>query len=398
METLQLLESLQAQDASVQRLFGSETGERRVGGPGRRGPEYTRRLAETAKFLADVMKGRRPAYHLREALTTSDFPNLFGDILDRQVLAHYQEAPQTYRNYVKIASVSDFRTVKRFRVDGSESVLSQVAQQEEYPESKLVDAKYSYAVNKYGRRIPFAWETIINDDLNALNDIPYRFGKAARRSEEKFATKLFSSSSGPLSTLYTSGNKNQVIQANGYTSGLATDNPILSISGLQAAMIVLMNQVDTEGEPIAIEAIELVVPPALSITAENILNSTQLWLNENGGTTNSRLISQNWMKGMVRLNVNYYLPIVDTTHGSTAWYLFASPSNGRPALEMGFLRAHETPELFMKQPNAVRVGGGPINPVDGDFDTDTIQYKIRHVFGGTQLDPIMTVASTGAAA
>jgi hypothetical protein len=391
MELLNLIETVRAESAGVQKLFEAGEGEKRVGGQRARSPQYMHKLAEAGKFIADLVTGRRPAYQLREALTTSDFPNLFGDILDRQVLQNYQEAPSTYRNYVHTSTVSDFRTVKRFRVDGAESILTAVPQQAEYPESKLVDAAYSYSVAKYGRRIPFSWETMINDDLQALQDVPKRFGKAARRSEEKFATQLFVSSTGPNATLYSSGNKNIVSTAN----GAVTTNPVLGINGLQDAMTVLMNQVDTGGDPIQIEAIELVVPPALVIIAQNILNSTQLWLNENGGSTNSRLISQNWMKGMVRLNVNYYLPLVDTTHGATAWYLFASPSNGRPALEMGFLRGHETPELFMKQPNSVRVGGGMVNPADGDFDTDSLHYKLRHVFGGAPLDPLMTVASNG---
>jgi hypothetical protein len=388
-EFLELIESMRSDQADVQRLFGDAgTAISRVR---RNTPDYRARLAEAAGFLADIYKGRRPVHQLREALTTSDFPNLFGDILDRQVLARYQEAPSSYRNYCKVATVSDFRTVKRFRVDGGEAVLSKVAQQTEYPESKLVDAKYSYSVDKYGRRIPMAWETIINDDLQALEDIPLRFGRAARRSEEKFATKLFASSTGPLASLYSVGNKNIVNP----TNGAVATNPPLSINGLQDAWTVLMNQVDTDNEPIAIEAVELVVPPALMIIAKNILHAQQIWLNENGGAANSRLIAGNWMNAMVRLSVNYYLPLVDTTHGATSWYLFASPSNGRPALEVGFLRGHEMPELFIKSPNAQRVGGGPINPTEGDFDTDSIQYKIRHVFGGTQLDPLMTVSSNG---
>jgi hypothetical protein len=395
MEMLELLETLRTQDASVGNLFGDAGQSVRFGRAPRIAAsraEYQRKISEAARFLAEIKTGRRPVYQLREAMTTSDFPYLFGDILDRQVLANYQEAPQTYRNYCKINTVSDFRLVKRFRVDGSEAVLPAVGQQEEYPESKLTDGGYSYQVSKFGRRTPFAWETIINDDLSALEDIPRRYGRAARRSEEKFATTLFSSSSGPLSTLYSAGNKNQVIKTNGAVSA---DNPAFSINGMQDALIVLMSQKDKDGEPIAIESVEVVYPPALHVIVENVLNATQLWLNENGGATNTRLISTNWMKGMLRPDLNYYLPIVDTTHGSTAWYLFASPANGRPALEVGFLRGHETPEIFMKQPNAVRVGGGPINPTDGDFDTDSVQYKIRHVFGGTQLDPVMTVASTG---
>ena len=41
------------------------------------------------------------------------------------------------------------------------------------------------------------------------------------------------------------------------------------------------------------------------------------------------------------------------------------------------------------------VGGGDANPMDGDFSTDSIIYKVRHVLGGTLLDPIMALASTG---
>jgi hypothetical protein len=43
----------------------------------------------------------------------------------------------------------------------------------------------------------------------------------------------------------------------------------------------------------------------------------------------------------------------------------------------------------------VMPGTGQSNPMDGDFETDSIMYKIRHVLGGTLLDPIMAVASAG---
>lgn len=50
-------------------------------------------------------------------------------------------------------------------------------------------------------------------------------------------------------------------------------------------------------------------------------------------------------------------------------------------MEIGFLTGHETPELFMQSPNAVRVGGGAVDPMDGDFRTDSIDWKVRYVFG-----------------
>lgn len=388
---LDLVETYSHHDASLDRLYGGEG--RRMGGRHtmRKGqkpnPVYVKQVTEAARFLDGIKSGTIPMWRLQEAMSTSDFPNLFGDILDRQTLANYAEQSYSWQMYCKRSTVSDFRTVKRFRVDGAQGQLSPVAEREEYPEGKVTDGKYSYAVGKYGKRIPFTWETMVNDDLQALQDIPERLGRSARRTEEKFATTLFANNG----TMFSSGNKNKVVMAN----GASVDDPILGISGLQDAMIVLANQTDTDGEPIAIESVVLVVPPALEITANNILAATQVWLNARGGSSTERLIVTNWMRGRCTVAVNYYLPIVDGTNGTTGWYLFANPNNGRPALEMGFLRGHETPEMFMKEPNARRIGGGGANPSDGDFDTDSLHYKIRHVFGGTTIDPIMACFSKG---
>lgn len=326
-------------------------------------------------------------HYLEEAMTTSDFPQLFGDILDRQILASYREWPSTWQNYTKRGRVRDFRTVKRFSVYGADQVLGAViGEKGVYPYEEINEnTPYSYNVGKYGRKIRFSWETMVNDDLDALKDMPERLGRAARRSEEKFVTQLFVDASGPHASFYTVGNLN-----------IVTSNPVLSIAALQTAFTVLSAKKDENGEPIVIDTVELVVPPALEITALNILNALQFELIEVGGTTNQKLIAQNWMKSRVRLSVNPYIPIVaSTANGSTSWFLFANPNSGRPAMEMGFLLGHEEPEIFMKTPNQVPVGGGSEDAMNGDFDTDAIEHKLRHVFGGTRMDPKMTVGSNG---
>jgi hypothetical protein len=273
-------------------------------------------------------------------------------------------------------------------------VLPAVAELEEYSAASLTDGSYSYSVGKYGRRVPISWETMVNDDLNAFRTLPQRLALAAARSESKFATGLYVDANGPHATLYSAGNKNQVKIANGASS----DNPALSIGALQDALIVLSKMVDADGEPIVIETIELVVPPALEVTAQNILNATELWLNTAGGLANQQLHVVNWMKNRLRLNVDPYIPVVaGTANGNTSWFLFANPAESRPAIEIGFLRGHEAPELFMKAPNAQRISGG-VDPMAGDFDTDSFEYKVRHVFGGTRMDPKATVASNGSGA
>jgi hypothetical protein len=160
------------------------------------------------------------------------------------------------------------------------------------------------------------------------------------------------------------------------------------------------------------------------VTAQNILNADYFWANDQGGTIDTfgtgatvsgtsgqRLNVANWARNIVKLAVNYYLPIVDTVYGNQGWYLFADPNGGRPAIEFAHLRGRRMPELFMKAPNSIAIGEGAMgpgpgpmigtsmqNPMEGDFDTDAIHYKIRHVYGGVTVDPIMAVYSNGGGA
>lgn len=383
MQLLDLIETYNAQDATAERLYAREG--RRVRG-GRNNPQYKQSLLEAARLYEGVLTGRIRSDRLQEAMTTSDFPYLFGDIIDRQMLASYQHMPVMWQSIAKRGRVRDFRTVDRFAVNGGEAVLSEVKETAEYPAASVSDARYQYQVKKYGKRLPFSWESFINDDLDALRDMPQRLANSARFSEERFVTDLFAGTTGPDGTFFAGGNNN-----------IVTSNPALSVAGLTTAFTVLAAQVDTDGNPIYLGNVVLVVPPALKITANNILNATEILAADGGGdgTGNNQLRVANWLKNDVSVVVDPWLPIVSTTNGNTSWYLFADPNVGRPAMEIGFLSGHETPELFMKSANATRVGGGAVDPMDGDFDTDSIDTKVRHVFGGVLLDPKSAVASNG---
>lgn len=350
---------------------------------------YRRAVRETMRLIDRVRSGELPDQWLREAMATSDFALLFGDIIDRQMLGTYAETPQTYRQIMRPGTVRDFRTVNRFVMDGAENVLDEVKELGEYKAAKVTPTKYPISIKKYGRRMPFSFETMVNDDLQAITDTPARFSRAARRSEQRFATGIYVASGGPNSSIYSVGNKNLVTIAN----GASVDHPKLSINGLQDGMIVLGNMKDTDGEPITIEAVILEVPTTLEITAQNILNATQLIIGADSAAT--RLETLNWMRNRVTLVVNPYLSVINTTNGTTAWYLHAAASTGRPAFEFDFLRGYEQPQLFMKSPNAVRVGGGQVDPMQGSFEDDSIDYKIRHMFGGGPLEPKATVTSYG---
>lgn len=405
------------------------------GDPRRRA--YEQDFHEASKLFLSALNGNsyarlmvRDAMYggFREALSISDFPNLFGDIIDRAVLANYKETPYTWNMIANDSDVADFRQVKRFRIDyGTAPNTTPIAPGSPYPEDKVSDAAqqagtyvppgategvgyYAYNLNKYGKRMPFFWETFINDDLNAIKDVPARFGRGMRRGEEFFVTSLYANNTNFFNA---SNFANTVVAANTPGNVYTANNPPLSITALAQAMVVMSLQRDKDNQPIDIESMVLVVPPALKVTAQNILNADYFWANDQGGTIGSdgslqRLNVANWARNIVKLAVCYYLPIVDGTYGNQGWYLFSDPNSGRPALEFAHLRGRKNPELFMKLPNSVAIGEGNMgpgagpaigtmnqNPMEGDFDNDAIHYKIRHVYGGVTIDPLMAVFSNG---
>ncbi len=400
------------------------------------GSHYQEAMDKARRIIFRAMEGDRwAALRLQEAMTTSDFPFLFGDVLDRSVLANYAETPYTWSMFAKRATISDLRLARIFRVDHGAAILDGpiipnpagttpgtgpkgLAQVTEYPQSFRTDSGYTDQLFKFGRRMDFSFETIINDDLDALKDTPALFGRAARRTEEKRCTKLYATTTGPNTGFFNTANKN-VINPTVLGDATAPTNPPFSIDALRWAILVFSNQRDKDGEPISIEDLVLVYGPNLRIDVENVLGAKELWVNNEGGniaqnaalnamTSGVRMVVANWAAKYAVPALNYYLPIVDTTSGSTSWYLFAKPTSGRPALQMSFLRGREMPQLFMRLPNQVAIGEGSMgpgnsimtgtantNPLEGDFETDGVDYKIRHFIGGTLLDPVCAVASTG---
>ena len=353
-----------------------------------RGEGYERKLTEVIDLLSNAkgLPAHKHEYLLREALTTSDFPYLFGDVLDRQVLAQYKAVDPVWKQYIKMSTVPRIYPQiggYRFAITGGDQYLDEVAEKGEYLASSRDEARYTLYVKKYGRQFDISWEAMINDDLNALKDTPARFAKAATRTEHRIAVNLYAGD-------YSAVNH----AANLYSDGVAAEvnavAALLTIANLEAGLEAMAGWVDAGGEPIMNRAKYLVVPPALEMTARQILTSTsKMWIDY---TTRAAAPQQyafptnNVVSQMgLTLVVDPYLPIMDTTYGNTAWYLFSDPSD-IAAVEVAHLAGHERPEICMKASDKVSVGGGAIGPMSGDFATDNVFYRVRLVFGGVTLD------------
>ncbi len=345
--------------------------------------------AERAAFInllsnADGVPAHLHEYRIREALTTSDFPLLFGDVLDRQVLAAYKATEPVWKAYTKQSTIRDFKDSYRFSFAGGDGMLPRVAEKGEYLASDREETRYTLAVLKYGRQFDISWEALINDDLGALKDTPERFARAAIRTEHTLVARSFANLTMAGAAHTAGGNLFSTLAAElNETAGA------LTIGFLEQGLEAMAGRTDAAGEPIVVRAKFLVVPPALELTARQILTSTEK--RYTGGAAGTSWPTSNVLPQYgLQLIVDPYLPAAATLNltnasANTQWYLFADPRE-LAALEFAHLTGHERPEICMKASDKVSVGGGAIGPMTGDFATDNVFYRVRLVFGGGRLD------------
>lgn len=385
-----VLEAVDFEGTSVRSMFGGDRG--LVKGAamtaGLRHPKINGNKAawfglmvEANNLVDSVKTGRRPIHAFTEAMSTDLFPLLFADSLDRQMYGAYTAAPQSWRRVARRALVNDFRDVKRFASTGIRGLLKPVKELAEHERRTTELAEYKYSVSKFEAGFGVSFEMMVNDDLDAFGRLPQDLAQSALDTEEWFVTSTYAGATGPNPTYYNADNDNVV-----------DSNAPLTRQNLQAALTRLMKRTDERGNPIVVKAVELVVGPGLTMTANDIVNATEYRMTDAEG--NVTIISGNGVAASLTVTTNFFLGTITTTNADTSWYLFANPTvSARPAIEIGFLRGYEQPALYEKVPDMRRFGGGA--EVAWSFDSGDAERKVQHILGGTFVDARMTLGSNG---
>lgn len=325
---------------------------------------------------------------MEEAATTSDFPILLGLILDQTLIPQYKMLTPDWRDYIATGLQSDFRVSQLVKLWGLEGPLSEIPQHGEYPEVTAAEGKVTIQLAKYGKAFGLTWEDILNDRLGVFTDSAAKLAAAARRTEYRKVTNLYAATAGGgNATLFGTAFAHPVDKVAVTNTGTLT----LTAPNLATAIGLVRRQVDAEGEPIFFERIHLVVPASLEIQAKRILNPGSLMISGGDSTAGVKGVATTTTNILTQysivLHVNPYLQIIDTS-GTAAgtWYLFVDKGDAA-AVQMNFLRGHETPEVFMKASNSTTTTGGSVDAMEGSFEDDTLWWKVRHVLGGTTVDP-----------
>jgi len=270
--------------------------------------------------------GLSPATLITRALhTTSDFPIILGDTVGRILRDAYQTAPSDIRRLGRQTSARDFRSINKLML-GEAPMLEKLNEHGEITSGTMTEAKETYKVETWARKIGVTRQVLVNDDLGAFSDLARRMGQAAAETEARILVDLLEANSGNGPSM--DDTKALFHADHGNKAGTGA---VISDTTLSAARLALRTQKGLSGQPIRVTPKHLMVPPALETEAEK-------WL---AAVSAAKAADVNPFSGSLSLVVEPRLA------STTRWYVTANPAE-IDGLEFAYLAGGEGPQVESK--------------------------------------------------
>ena len=137
------------------------------------------------------------------ALTTSDLPNILANVANLSLFEGYESADESWATWCGTGSVTDFKanTVARASEAGD---MDEIGEDDEYKYDSMSDAKETFQLVTFGKLFGISRQTIINDSLSALTDIPFKQGESWSRKigDNVYAVLIANSAMGDGTALF----------------------------------------------------------------------------------------------------------------------------------------------------------------------------------------------------
>lgn len=350
------------------------------------------KVTEADKLLSAAFRGDKiAAGKLQEVHSTSDLKFNMAHLITSVALPQFDASERTWSQVAGVRTVPDFGPVRLMSIFGQltgagvaegpgngtlSGGLPVVPEATSYPYVTVTGQEAFYSkLQKLGAKFGFTWESNVNDIVGFFEQIPGELVQLALDTEER-----------------------EVYEAliNGTTAELASQtlpdgtvtvaNDVISPEAIWAAIIQLQN-VEVNGRKVGrASGYNVVVPAGTAEFIQWKLNQTIIAIQDGSITFGPG----------DRSALNGVTIVESTWVTGTDWYVLPKPGAiRRPVLELLRLRGYESPELRIHGDTGSYVGGSAVSPFEGNFDNDTIDYRIRYVAGGVLWSSAYSVKSDG---
>lgn len=281
--------------------------------------------------------------------SSSDFPNLTGNVLNRSLRRGYDEMPKTFVPWTAKETVNDLRDVHLLNL-GVASNLDETPEGAAATYGTIGESKEVYKLLEYTKIIGVTQKVILNDDLRAFTKVPKALGQSAARKESDIVYEQLTT--GALGA--TMGADNKALFHADHSN--TTDALYTTVDGLATLFALIENQTADDGES-ALNLLSrfLIVNPTNRVKALKLagqINSTKA--DDNNPLAGTfQVISEPRIKGT---EVNYGYAIADPALIDT--------------LVTAYLAGQERPKVISRE----------------GFEISGIEYKIQHFFAAKLAD------------
>lgn len=281
---------------------------------------------------------------IKASFSTVNLPGILSNAINKRIKAGWDYAEDSWRKIADITSVSDYKQFSTY-VLNSKGDYEEVANGGTIPTGELAETGYSNQLKRYGLMFSIDEMDIINDDLNAINQRAFQFGRKASLKLNKVFWTLFQADT----DFFKSANNNIVASAGA-----------LNADSLAKLVKAFRKQTDVNGDILGYEPRILLVPAALEVEAQKLYDDAET----RDTTASKQYLTGNPWRGKFTPVASAYLTSDDD------YYLLADPTIAA-TMQVAFLNGQQAPV----------VESNPTN-----FDTFGISYRGKFSFGVAFMD------------
>jgi hypothetical protein len=351
---------------------------------------------KAAALYVKALEGdRRAQFALSESIAVGDFAVPFEPILQAQVLKVFHETESNVDQWttaktvqgidrpepVSTIVVSDADQANIPSVNRGDTwipgTLPSVGPREKYPEIGL--GTFS---SKVGEAFAIDWEAIVNSrggEVDLIQQAVDAFGKHAKQTADVRAMK-------------------RLVKATGFSDAVVAQGRHLAgnpnFSDLEAFVGALDTMLETpvviDGNEQVYNSFNLLVAPHQKVKYDRMLNARafrRVPARTGSDSTEPGLEYELDLAVPVTINVIETKWIRAVYQGIGNGFIGIPTTDGQyPALTLNTLAGYPDPSVWVKDANARQYRGGDVDVLSqGDFDSDAIETKVRHVVGSDLL-------------
>ena len=295
--------------------------------------------------------GQREEVLRRAFHSTSDFPILFENALNKGLQARYAMQDPTYRKIARKRSYADFRPHTTIRVGDFPQLQAVDQEAGEIKAGTFGEARERTQVTPYGVRLNLSRQMLVNDGLGGIQQMLNDRGSAVARFEDAtFYAMAFGGASNNGPTLLET--TRQIFNTTDGT--LAATPAAIAIASVTLARSALLKRKSKDGADLELLPAVMLVGPDKFTEAQQLLAPIQAQQSSN----------VNPFSGLMEVAVTAKIT-------GNAWYVFASPDVA-PCFEYGYLDGYEAPRFRIEDLFGIQ---GTAMTLEHDFGCGAIDFR-----------------------